>query len=59
MTKPNFPKLFKCFYEDELKLKMTLSGRLPKIAVFEYHSNHRSDLSQILILGLYNQAKLS
>ena len=38
---------------------MTSNKRLPKIAIFEYLSNHWSVLSQILNLGLYNQSKLS
>ena len=44
--------------EDGLKWKMTSNGRLPKIAKFEYLSNHWSDLPQTLNLGLYDQAKL-
>ena len=49
----------KCLPDDDFKWKMTSNGRLPKIAKFEYLSNHWSDLSQILNLGLYDQAKLS
>ncbi len=55
-------KLFSCSNisnKDDLKWKMTSNGRLPKIAKFEYLSNHWSDLSQILNLGLYDQANLS
>ena len=54
MTKPNFPNVQNIF-----QMKMTSNGRLPKIAKFKYPSNHWSDLSQILNLGLYDQAKLS
>ena len=36
---------------------MTSNGRLPKISKFEFLSNHRSDLPQILNLGLYDQVK--
>ncbi len=59
MTKPNLPNVQNVSNEDDLKWKMTSNGRLPKIANFEYLSNHWSDLSQILNLGLYDQAKLS
>ena len=59
MIKPNFPNLQNLTNEDDLKWKMTLIGRLPKIAEFEYLSSHWSDLPQILNLGLYDQAKLS
>ncbi len=53
MTKPNFPST------QNFRMKMTLNGRLPKVAKFEYLSNRWSDLSQILNLGSYDQAKLS
>ncbi len=59
MTKPSFPNVQNISNEDDLEKKMTSNGRLPKIAKFEYLSNHWSDLSQILNLGLYDQAKLS
>ena len=35
MTKPNFPNDQNISNEDDLKWKMTLIGRLPKIAKFE------------------------
>ena len=59
MTKPNFPNVQNVSNEDDLKWKMTSNGRLPKIAKFEYFSNHWSDNSQVLNLGLYDQARLS
>ena len=59
MTKPRFPNVQNISTKDDLEWKMTSNGRLPKIAKFEYLSNHWSDLSQILNLGLYDQAKLS
>ena len=49
MTKPNFPNV------QIFRMKMTLNGRLPKIAIFEYLSNHWSVLSQILNYGLDDQ----
>ena len=59
MTKPNFLYVRNISNEDDLEWKMTSNGRLPKTAKFEYLSNHWSDLSQILNLGLYDQANLS
>ena len=59
MTKPNFPNVQNISKEDDLEWKMASNGRLPKIAKFEYHSNHWHDLSQILSLDLYDQIKLA
>ena len=59
MAKPNFPTVLNVSNEDDLKLKMTSNERLPKIAKFEYLSNHWSDLPQTLNLGLYEHARLS
>ena len=58
MTKSSFPDVQNISNEDDLEKKMTSNGRLPKIAKFEYLSNHWSDLSQTLNLGLYDEAKL-
>ena len=54
-----FPNIQNVSNEDDLKWKMTSNGRLLKKTKFEYLSNHWSDLSQILNLGLYDQANLS
>ncbi len=58
MTKPNFPYVQNISNEDDLEWKMTSNGRLPKIANFEYLSNHWSDLSQILNISFCDQTKL-
>ena len=58
MTKPSFPDVQNISNEDDIEWKMTSNGRLPKIAKFEYLSNHWSNLPQTLNLGLYDQAKL-
>ena len=59
MTELNFLNVQNISNEDDLGWKMTLNGRLPKIAKFEYLSNHCFDLSQILNYALYDQIKLS
>ena len=56
MTNVNFPNVTNVLNEDNLKWKMTSNGRQPKIAKFEYLSNHWSDLPQTLNLDLYDQA---
>ena len=55
MIKPNFLNVQNISNEDDLEWKMTSNGRLPKIAKFEYLSNHWSDLSQILNLSFCDQ----
>ena len=59
LTKPNFPNAQNVSNEDDLKWKINSNGRLPKIAKFEYLSNHWFDPTQILSLGPYDQTKLS
>ena len=44
--------------EDDIRWKMTSNGRQPKIAKFEYLSNHWSNHSKIVNLGLNDTANL-
>ena len=58
MTKSDFPHVQNVSNEDDLKWKMTSNRKLPKIAKFEYFSNHWSDFPQTLNFDLYDQAML-